>query len=247
MTKLFAIVIALSTWPFAGVATSENHEPSATTPDCESILDPSLAHDDGLVSSSLPMNFTTLRTAYENGVFPWVDNGDGSFGWYFPKQRGILDFAKFHVSKNMRKLIRQNRFRVSFDQNFPEVIRNCAEQTRDEGRTWISPSFIENYTALHRAGLAHSVEVWNEKNELVGGLYGVFMKGVFAGESFFTKESNTSKIALVALVERLQSRGHTWMDIQMVSPVLETFGGEYIPGEDFLARLRATQAQGLSF
>ena len=131
--------------------------------------------------------------------------------------------------------------RVAFDRDFSSIIRACAKVPRDgEAGTWILPEMVAAYESLFAKGYVHCVGAWLG-DELVGGLYGVFVKGVFSGESMFFKESGASKLCLVHMVEHLQSMGLEWMDIQMVTPVLESFGGEYIPRSQFLTMLKEAQ------
>ena len=215
----------------------------------------------GLVTDSLPMNFQTLTAAYGHGLFPWALTEEGTAKWYSPERRGILDFAKLEISRSDMKFIRKHlggaEYQVTFDQAFESVMRECAMQTRAEGATWIKPDFIKAYTDLHQAGFAHSVEVW-ANGELVGGLYGVFVNGVFAGESMFHKLPNVSKLTLYALIERLKTRGHTFMDVQQAElpepgnpdqsvSLAVKWGAREVPRSEFLSRLKAAQRLNLEF
>ena len=134
-------------------------------------------------------------------------------------------------------MLRRGSFQVTFDHDFPAVIAGCAQAPREEGSTWISPGFRKAYLALHQAGVAHSVEVWNGTN-LVGGVYGVSIGGFFAGESMFHRESDASKVGLVRLVEHLRTRGFVLFDTQMVTPVTASLGARELPREAYLARLQ---------
>jgi leucyl/phenylalanyl-tRNA---protein transferase len=163
---------------------------------------------------------------------------EGEIRWYSPDPRGILPLDAVHIPRRLARVARQARFRLEIDRAFADVIRACAADDRDpdDPGTWISDEIIESYTALHAEGLAHSVEVWRD-DRLVGGLYGVALRGAFFGESMFHRETDASKVALVALVERLRARGYVLLDTQWVTPHLEQFGAVEIPRAEYLARL----------
>lgn len=205
--------------------------------------DPRETLAEGIIAVGGKLDTGTLYTAYSQGIFPWPQEGLPLL-WFSPERRGILDFAKFHVPQSLRKFRRQNpQYEITFNQDFDQVIEECARQKRPgQDGTWILSSLKKAYKDFHRQGYAHSVEV-RENNILMGGVYGVLVRGVFSGESMFHKKPNMSKLALWALVERLQSEGHEWMDIQMVTPVAELFGGEYIDREEFLKRLMQRHAE----
>ena len=186
-----------------------------------------------------------LRDAYRKGIFPWHIDGL-PLPWFCPKQRAILEFDDLHISKSLKKLRRNTDWTFSIDKDFESVIKNCSKVERPhEAGTWITPAFIESYIELYQLGEAHSVEVWDEEKNLVGGLYGVDAKGVFCGESMFYKESNASKLALLYLVDHLESRGATWLDTQVMTPHFEKFGAREIPRVEFLDKLVLTQSLGL--
>lgn len=184
--------------------------------------------------SAQPFNAEITVRAYAHGVFPMADDG-GQIGWYSPDPRAIIPLEGFHVPRTLRQICRQHRFDVRIDTDFEAVMRACAD--RDEG-TWISDRIVEVYGELHRAGLAHSVESWLD-GELVGGLYGVSLGGLFAGESMFSRVANASKVALVHLVERMRKRGCTLLDVQYLTDHLIQFGAVEIPREAYLVRLGA--------
>jgi len=198
---------------------------------------------DGLVYIGGNLRVDTLVQAYSAGIFPWPLEEVYPLFWFCPQPRGVLDFANLHVPRSLEKLRRRQTYRFTFDQAFSEVMEECAKQPRpgQEG-TWIIPSLLPAYLDFHRAGYAHSIECWRGE-KLMGGLYGVFVNGVFAGESMFHAEPNTSKLCLIEMALRLQSLGYAWMDIQMITPVTEQLGGHYISRKDFLARLRAEHAK----
>src|SRR5262245_14527835 len=175
-----------------------------------------------------------LLRAYREGVFPMaVENGE--IGWFSPDPRGILPLEGFHVPARLARVVRSGRFDVSSDGDFAGVMRACAAD-RGEG-TWISDEILESYIELHRRGLAHSVEV-RQDGELVGGLYGVHLAGAFFGESMFHRVTDASKVALVALVDRLNARGFQLLDVQWMAPHLEQFGVVEIPRKQYLAKLK---------
>ncbi len=204
--------------------------------------DPNTADEYGLLAIGGNFEIETLRLAYSQGIFPWPQAGH-TYLWFSPPERGIIEFKDFHVPKSLAKEIKQKSYRFTFNENFKEVIENCANVPRpNQPGTWITKEIIESYTEFHKAGFAHSIECWETTN-LVAGLYGVWVGGVFMAESMFYKKSNASKICLVQLAEFLKSKGHSWMDIQMVTPVLELMGGKYISRAEFLPKLKSAQLE----
>jgi len=174
-----------------------------------------------------------LIRAYQTGLFP-MSMEDGQIGWFSPDPRGIIPFDTFHVPARLARVIRQGRFAVVIDRSFEAVMRACARRP-GEG-TWISEEILESYVALHRLGIAHSVETWRD-GELVGGLYGVHLGGAFFGESMFHRATDASKVALAALVDRLIRNGFRLLDIQWVTPHLTQFGATEISRRRYLAAL----------
>mgnify|MGYP000704681205 CR=1 FL=1 len=202
--------------------------------------DPRQTDENGLLAVGGDLTTENLLSAYTKGIFPWPQEGFPIL-WFSPEERGILDFDDFHIPKSVDKELRKKEFRITVNEGFDRVIENCSKIPRSEqDGTWILPEMLEAYKKLNQEGHAHSVECWREK-DLVGGLYGVYIKGIFSGESMFYKESGASKACLIYLVDHLKSLGNTWMDIQMVTPVLELFGGDYISRDEFLKRLEASQ------
>jgi leucyl/phenylalanyl-tRNA--protein transferase len=171
--------------------------------------------------------------AYRQGIFPMAID-DGTIAWFSPDPRGVIPLESFHLPARLARVLRHGRFAVTVDLEFEAVMRACAERPR-EG-TWISEAIVECYTALHRLGLAHSVEVRRE-GRLVGGLYGVHLGGAFFGESMFHRETDASKVALAALVDRLRHRGFQLLDVQWLTPHLARFGAIEIPREAYLELL----------
>jgi leucyl/phenylalanyl-tRNA---protein transferase len=196
------------------------------------------ATEDGLVAIGGDMEIDTLLEAYTHGIFPWPISLDFPLAWFSPDPRGVLDFEELHISRSFAKFLKKHPFQVTFNQGFDEVIRECARAYRkNQPGTWITPDIIRGYEKLFKANLAYSVEVWN-KDKLVGGVYGVSMGNFFSGESMFSKETNASKFGLLSLIHHLQDKGIKWLDTQMVTPVVEQFGGKFISREEFLARLK---------
>lgn len=161
-----------------------------------------------------------LISAYIQGVFPMADP-DGAIYWYDPEPRAILPLDRFHVPRRLARTVRQERYAVRVDTAFGAVIAACADPNRPHG--WINDEIRAAYTTLHTLGLAHSVECWVD-DELVGGLYGVAVRGLFAGESMFSRERDASKVALVHLVERLRARRFVLLDVQFMTAHLAQFG-----------------------
>ena len=205
--------------------------------------DPHQARFDGLVAVGGDFSVERLLLAYRSGIFPWTA---APLTWWSPDPRAVFDLDRFHVSRSLQRSLRQGEFEVSFDRDFPAVIRACAEVPRAEGATWITPEFIAAYVALHRAGHAHSVEV-RRAGELVGGVYGVTVGGLFAGESMFHRVTDASKVALVHLVKRLRERGFILFDTQMVTPVTQAMGAAEISRDEYLRWLAGAVNLGCRF
>ena len=188
-----------------------------------------------------------LLAAYSSGWFPMADEA-GTISWYSPDPRGVLPLETFHVPSRLQRTMRRSALQVRVDTMFADVMRACAEAERqgEDGGTWISDEIIASYSALHTQGYAHSVEV-HDGGRLVGGLYGVALGSAFFGESMFHTATDASKIALVALIDRLRNRGFTLLDTQWVTPHLQQFGAIEIPRPDYLKKLEASLAVEASF
>jgi len=179
-----------------------------------------------------------LLDCYRRGVFPMADaRDDPRLFLVDPDLRGVLPLDRFHVSRSLRKTIRRDVFEIRIDTSFSRVMELCAEAAPDRPHTWINTQILNLYSALHRAGHAHSVEAWRD-GELVGGLYGVSLRAAFFGESMFSRATDASKVALAHLVARLRAGGYRLLDTQFVTSHLETFGVEEVPREEFHLLLR---------
>lgn len=183
-----------------------------------------------------------LLGAYAQGVFPMADQGE--LTWFSPLMRGIIPLdGGFHVPHGLRRVMKREPFTVKWDTDFRGTMQGCA----DRDRTWIDVTILESYCLLHRLGYAHSVESYDEEG-LQGGLYGVALGRAFFGESMFSRKTDASKIALVALVEELRARGFLLLDTQWLTEHLRRFGGEEIPRDEYQRRLKiAIGDQGHSF
>ncbi len=182
--------------------------------------------------------------AYRHGVFPMATHPAGEIGWFAPDPRALIPLDdRFHIPHGLQRTLRAGKFEVTFDTDFEAIIHACADRRED---TWISTEIIECYTALHRLGHAHSVEA-RVAGHLAGGLYGVHLGGAFFGESMFHRATNASKVALVALVERLRHHGFALLDTQWLTPHLAQFGTFEIPRSEYLRQLAVAVAMPCRF
>jgi len=173
---------------------------------------------------NLRLDADLLLRAYAAGIFPMADSADADeVFWVDPEERGIIPLDGFHLSRSLKKSVRDELFEIRCDRDFAGTIRACAEATTDRPKTWINEEIVDAYTELHRRGHAHSVEAWFE-GELAGGLYGVTLGAAFIGESMFSRVRDASKVALAHLVARLRLGGFTLLDVQFVTPHLQSFG-----------------------
>lgn len=203
--------------------------------------DPRYARGD-VIAIGDDLSVEILRDAYRHGIFPWPHEGL-PLPWFSPRRRTLLFFDEVHTGRSLDKARRNSAFTFTIDRDFPGVIAACAAaKRRDQDGTWIAPPIIDAYIAMHRAGDAHSVEVW-EGQELVGGLYGVDSGGAFTGESMFHRRPNASKLALLFLIDHLRERGATWLDCQVSTPHMTALGARQIPRSRFLDLLAEAQAE----
>lgn len=187
---------------------------------------------DGLLALGGDLSTERLILAYRNGIFPWYSD-DQPILWWSPDPRCVLFPENIHISRSLRRTLNQGRFRITADQAFGQVMQLCAS-TRSEG-TWITDDMIASYSALHRQGIAHSIEAWNKNGELAGGLYGLTIGRCFFGESMFSLETNASKAVMVHLARQLQEWGYYIMDCQVESDHLLSMGASTLARSDFLA------------
>lgn len=178
------------------------------------------ADEHGLLAVGADLEPGTILAAYRHGLFPMPVNQDGLVGWWSPDPRGILPLDDLRVTRSLRRSLR--RYETTVDTAFSRVIASCADPRRPGA--WITAEVREAYTKLHELGWAHSIEVWTPEGELAGGLYGVAIRGLFAGESMFHARPDASKVALVRLVELLRARGAVLLDVQWTTPHLRSLG-----------------------
>lgn len=208
-----------------------------------------LASPEGLLAIGGDLQAERLLQAYRHGIFPWY-NDDQPILWWSPDPRATLFPAQLHISKSLRKSLRKQPYRVSFDSAFKDVIQACAEPRKSQNRideetgqeqetgTWILDEMIAAYCRLHERGYAHSVEIW-DKEELVGGLYGIALGKAFFGESMFSHKTDASKIALTYLANQLCQWQFELIDCQVSSGHLARMGAVDIRREDFMQRLKS--------
>jgi len=197
------------------------------------------SNKDGLIAVGGDLSVERLMHAYHLGIFPWFNEGQPLF-WWSPDPRMILLPESFKVSKSLKKTILSNKYKITLNTSFEEVI-NCCSKIKRKGQqgTWISKNMITAYLQLHKKGHAQSVEVWSD-NQLVGGLYGIDLKEkkIFCGESMFSKKNNASKIAFYYLVKKLKTENYRLIDCQMYTSHLESLGAQEIPRHEFLKYLK---------
>ena len=189
---------------------------------------------DGVIGAGGDFSPSTVVAAYRQGIFPWP-HPEQEHLWFSPDPRAVIELDGLHVSRRLARTIGQGRFRVTMNAAFDEVVALCAER-EDEG-TWITPSYQDGYGALHLAGWAHSFEVWTKEGELVGGLYGVAIGGVFGAESMFHRATDASKVAMVALMQRARDVGAGLVDVQVITGHTRRMGAVEIPRRQYVRRL----------
>ena len=195
-------------------------------------LPTNMALDDGFIGYGGDLSVKRLVLAYRSGIFPWYDKGDPIL-WWSPDPRFVLFPQNVHVSESMRKILRREIFEIRLDTHFTEVMKHCSSA---HGRTWILPEMIEAYTRLHKAGYAHSVEVY-QNDALVGGLYGVRVGNVFCGESMFSLVSNSSKTAFIVMARLMLELGIVMVDCQFQTDHLSSLGGQNITRDEYIRTL----------
>ena len=193
------------------------------------------ADETGLLAVGGDLEVDSLLLAYSKGIFPWPISDQYPIVWYCPNPRGILFFKDFHISRSLQKSLKKQNFTVTINQSFKQVVQGCRLSMNRNGQkgTWITTQIEQSYIRLFEAGYAFSVEVWEESN-LIGGMYGVCLGSYVCGESMFYIKTNASKVGLISLVQGLQRLGVQWMDTQMVTPLLHSFGATQISRDEYL-------------
>ena len=196
------------------------------------------ANEDGLLAIGGKLNVETLTLAYSQGIFPWPVGQDYPNTWFAPDPRGVILFKDFHIPKSLKKFLRKNPYQIRFNEDFPQIIRRCADAKRShEDGTWINQEIVKAYGDMFADGKAYCVGAYDEEGCLVGGLYGVCLGEIVSGESMFFESVNASKACLMALIERLQESGLEFLDTQMVTPVVAAFGGKLIRRSLFMGMI----------
>jgi leucyl/phenylalanyl-tRNA---protein transferase len=198
--------------------------------------DRALTEPNGLLALGGDLSVRRLLAAYRSGIFPWFDDDRGPILWWSPDPRAVLLPEELHVSRRLERRLRSGYFQVTFDRAFAEVIQGCAAPRANASGTWITGRMRRAYHRLHRAGFAHSVEVWH-RDALVGGLYGVSLGRMFFGESMFFIEPDASKVALATLIRQIERWGFGLLDCQVMNPHLRSLGAREMPRAEFLERL----------
>lgn len=197
--------------------------------------DPEDAGSEDLVGVGADLEPGTILAAYRGGIFPMPVESGGPIGWWSPEPRGILPLENLRVTRSLRRS--QRRYRTTINHSFEAVIAACADPDRPHG--WISPEIIVAYERLHELGWAHSIETWSREGELVGGLYGIAIGGLFAGESMFHRAADASKVALIRLVSELRRGGARLLDVQWATEHLRSLGAVEVSRSEYLRRLQA--------
>lgn len=201
--------------------------------------DPHYGEEDGLFAVGGDLSVDRLLLAYSNGIFPWYSFRDRKeIMWYCPMQRFVIFPSEIHISHSMRNLMNKEKYCVGMNEAFDDVIGECSKLRYNEQGAWLGEDMVKAYKELHRQGFAASVEVWDNNEKLVGGLYGVTIGRGFFGESMFSLVPSASKLALIFLAEFMQQHGGTIIDCQFETPHLKSMGGRHISYDEYMNILR---------
>jgi len=203
--------------------------PDESFPDVNSAL----INPEGLLAAGGDLSKTRLLTAYRNGIFPWYEDGQPIL-WWSPNPRGVLFTKNFHISTSLRRTLRQHNWTVTFDGDFKKTVMACAAPRSYARGTWITNEMLDAYYNLHLIGHAHSVELWDEQERIIGGIYGVLIGKMFYGESMFSFATNASKVALAYLAMHMHHWGFPLLDCQLPSKHLSSLGAESISREKYI-------------
>lgn len=217
-------------------------QPVVLESDDDRFPDPRRYDSDGLVAFGGTLSTKRLEEAYRSGIFPWYGEGYVPL-WWSPDPRALMTPERLHVSRSLRRTLRREQFELTWNRCFSRVMRECDER-REDG-SWILPELVDAYSALHRNGNAHSLEVWRD-GELVGGIYGVQFGRLFCAESMFHRATDMSKVALVAFVRSLFQAGIRVFEVQFVTSHLASLGAFAIPRVEYLSIAKAASAEPLS-
>lgn len=195
------------------------------------------ADENGLLALGGDLDVATLVLAYRSGIFPWPISEEFPLAWFSPDPRGLIDFNDISINKRLSRYVKSNPYKFTCNKAFKEVIQGCSTIPRNhQSGTWITDEVIEGYCKLFEREYAYSIEAWDGE-KLVAGIYGVCITGIMSGESMFHSESNASKLCLLALLSLLKKAGLSWLDTQMVTPVVGSLGGKEVSRKEFLSRL----------
>ena len=200
--------------------------------------DPRNGEEDGLFAIGGDLSIDRLLLAYSNGIFPWYSFRDSDILWFCPMNRFVIFPDEIHVSHSMRTLMNKGLYHVTINQDFVSVIKNCGDLRKEMEGAWLGDDMTKAYTALHEQGFAASVEVWDQEEKLVGGLYGVTIGRCFFGESMFSLVPSASKLALIFLAKVFAQNGGVMIDCQLETPHLKSMGGRYIPYDEYMKYVR---------
>lgn len=203
--------------------------PEAPFPDVEDAL----TNPEGLLAAGGDLSVTRLLHAYKRGIFPWYEDGQPIL-WWSPNPRGVIYTKDFKISTSLRKTLRKHTWTITFDGDFKKTVIACAAPRSYARGTWITNEMALAYTELHKQGFAHSIELWDSQERLVGGIYGVLIGRMFYGESMFSFQTNASKVALTYLISHLHSWGFPFMDCQLPSAHLASLGSVAISRKDYI-------------